>query len=203
MMDYNKYLEKHSDKIFHYCIPTKPGTKVLVRNEWKANAADYLSAIVVGYFISEDAIDVKLYIGEHCLSSIRPVTDFGKSIFIGDALACERYDLHQQILNGDRFCGVFADKSGKVFTLKSILIKHEFEFKDIHYIFCSNQEEYNTLKELFSRHVMVSPAQPADNYPHSWYWDIYKLDWIDTADIILQVNDLKRIIEKLAEFGDN
>lgn len=79
-MEYNEYLEKHSDSIFHYCLPAKPGTKVIVNSE-STNYKD-VYGIIDSYEISEFGDFVRIYIEDKQVMRIRPITDFGKTIFI-------------------------------------------------------------------------------------------------------------------------
>ena len=80
-MDYNEYLEKHPESIFHYCLPAEPGTKVVV-NSASTNYKDS-EGVVEKYEISKYGAVVQIVFNDKKqFMLIRPVTDFGKTIFI-------------------------------------------------------------------------------------------------------------------------
>lgn len=80
-MEYNEYLDKHSESIFHCSLPAKPGTKVIV-NSVSTNYKDS-EGVVEKYEISKYGVVVQIVFNDKKqFMIIRPVTDFGKTIFI-------------------------------------------------------------------------------------------------------------------------
>lgn len=84
-MDYNEYLEKHPESIFHYCLPAKPGDKVLVINPY-TEREEYLPAKIQKYLIYKDGVDIELYLESTGVRFYRPIREFGKTIFIGSVV---------------------------------------------------------------------------------------------------------------------